>query len=340
MDTENIRRKRRSIGPLVTFVVGIAAPIGSVLFLFGVTRLADPLFTLFERYPAWAIGSLGVLAGAIMVVVMASYLRTRYVPSGTETLTLKPQLAQLQYDIGRLDQQTRKLNEAILRTDTRSIVVNPEDREILVADAIKRMSAGLSDDLYSTLSVRFQDEFRQSSTMQEAEESFQRVISRLYSAADSVGRGTTINLIAGVSACFFGLVALAVFIVVFEPAPTENWQEILARSLPRFSLVAILELLGFFFLGLYKLGTTEQKYFQNEITNVQLWAAAYLHAMRDGDKEIGKDIIKKVLSTERNFVLKKGERTAVSAEPVEESGLSASDIKDLLALVKKPKKIE
>lgn len=218
--------------------------------------------------------------------------------------------------------------------------LSPEERTKLIKEVAQASAAEVPSELIRKVQSLLEGEFKSVLAIKETLASFRGVLDRLEAATIEVRSRAQLNLILGTVVSTSGLMFLVYFVLVFPPSTTETWQETLVRSIPRLSLVLIIELLGYFFLGLYKFGTTELKYFQNEKTNVELWMTAYLHAMRDGDKELGKEIVRKLLATERNFILKKGERTAFAPDPADEAGLSASDVKNLLALVAKPKKAE
>jgi len=82
-------------------------------------------------------------------------------------------------------------------------------------------------------------------------------------------------------------------------------------------------LLGYFFLNLYRAGLHEIKYFQNEIANVMAWRASLRSALALGDRATISAITKRLVETERNFVLKKGETTV---DLKREARLAAQDV--------------
>ena len=81
---------------------------------------------------------------------------------------------------------------------------------------------------------------------------------------------------------------------------------------PRFSLVTIIELFSYFFLRLYKQAIDEIKYFQNEITNIDLkmLAASITQKLCPNDPSV---IIAALSSTERNFLVPKDQRIVAEA---------------------------
>jgi hypothetical protein len=87
------------------------------------------------------------------------------------------------------------------------------------------------------------------------------------------------------------------------------YKNMILRFVPRISLVLFIEIFAYFFLRLYKEGLSEIKYFQNELTNVDLKFVALVasNILTLNDAMI--DVIKEYGKTERNYILKKGQTT-------------------------------
>lgn len=270
-----------------------------------------------------------LLAGSwttyVIAVTMARYLRG----DNERVQVFSERLSQF------VSEQAAKQVRSILAEQeaTGTERVSPTDMQTLIAASSERVLRDLPHEVISQVRLLFERQFGESAVLGQADGALRRVIDRLTSASEEVRKRANLNLIMGTITCAMGVVLL-LFLVFVVPTPTrESWQETLVQALPRLSLVFIIELVGYFFLGLYRLGTYELKYFQNEITNVELWTASYLHAVRIGDKELVADVIRRVLAVERNFVLKKGETTAFSP-PVTESDGIGSDLKALLDLAR------
>ncbi|QXE91274.1 hypothetical protein KP001_01655 [Geomonas subterranea] len=77
----------------------------------------------------------------------------------------------------------------------------------------------------------------------------------------------------------------------------------------RISIIFIIELFAFFFMRIYKSSIDDIKYFQNEITNIDLKLIGIEMALKLGNKESINKSIDTAINTERNFKLAKGEST-------------------------------
>jgi hypothetical protein len=132
---------------------------------------------------------------------------------------------------------------------------------------------------------------------------------RLSKEVADLSRRGNLNLIIGALATLAGFLIFGMMVLDenFSPSP-ENF---ISSFIPRLSLVILIEVFAYFFLGLYKSSLGEIKYFQNEITNIESKYAAMEYAVQYGDKESINSILMQFANTERNFLLKKGESTVL-----------------------------
>ncbi|MBK1650538.1 hypothetical protein CKO36_18730 [Rhabdochromatium marinum] len=87
--------------------------------------------------------------------------------------------------------------------------------------------------------------------------------------------------------------------------------------LPKLSLVLLIELFAFFFLKLYRYSLMEVKYFQNEITSCEIKMMGLVASI---DSELKASVVDHFIAVERNFILKKDERTIdLAREEIEAS---------------------
>jgi len=142
---------------------------------------------------------------------------------------------------------------------------------------------------------------------------FLRIMSRLTGEIKELGKRAKINLIIGSITALSGVSIFMLF--VFErvsPDAANNY--LVTEFAPRISLVIVIEVFAYFFLGLYKSNLSEIKYFHNELTNVESKYIALEEGNAIDDSSIIKDIVKELSQTERNFLLKKGESTTAIEE--------------------------
>ena len=120
----------------------------------------------------------------------------------------------------------------------------------------------------------------------------------------------------------------AVFLPSSDPPSAEStsWG-ILRTYLPRFSVGLLLQLVGFFFLRLYVANEVDLKHNKNEITNLEMKMMALQLAKEFNDAASKKEIMKSLAQTERNYILKKNERSVTTE--------TLSEYNDLRGLIEK-----
>ncbi|MEI8616865.1 hypothetical protein P4S63_03450 [Pseudoalteromonas sp. B193] len=91
----------------------------------------------------------------------------------------------------------------------------------------------------------------------------------------------------------------------------------------------LIEVFAYFFLKLYKQGLSEIKYFQNEITNIESKFLALRLSSKSGQGDCIKEVVANLLTTERNFVLEKGQ-TTIELEQVRIDQKQRSELTGLL----------
>jgi|GEM_PF-5406818 len=105
----------------------------------------------------------------------------------------------------------------------------------------------------------------------------------------------------------------------------------------RLSLVIFVELLALFFLKLHKENIRNVKYYQNEMTNIELKYLALLCSKENADMTDFSDIIKSFSSTERNFILNKGESTVDLELLKSDNNKLDSILKNITSIIDKAK---
>lgn len=154
---------------------------------------------------------------------------------------------------------------------------------------------------------------------------FSAIKIRIGSEIEKLNRKANVNLVIGSLTTIVALIALS-FLVFQTNSVFNGYSDLLYHYIPRLSLIIFIEVFAFFFLKLYKLNLNDMKYFQNELTTVELKLASITTAINFG-KDIDISAITLGLSkTERNFILKKGETTV----DLEKSRIDKTDMKEIL----------
>jgi hypothetical protein len=294
-----------------------------------------------------AVAGLGSLTAiiqnlaAVMTVAAIIYSIVAFMRS---SLGVTRATSNAEREIDRIKATSQATLETLRRSFVQStagatIRVDPSEHAAIVEDATKQVLGAIPGELVTQIRNTFDLEFSKASGLQHAVVALESIARRLADASGEVRERANLNLIMGTVACVLGVLLLLGWVFLFPVPNNEAWQETLVRSIPRISLVLIIELVGYFFLGLYRLGTYELKFFQNELTNVELWTTSYLHAIRTGDHDLINEVVKKLLSVERNFVLRKGEAMAFAPEAKDDEGWR-TDLRTMVDVVRTFRKTE
>ncbi|WP_153066870.1 hypothetical protein [Xanthomonas arboricola] len=156
---------------------------------------------------------------------------------------------------------------------------------------------------------------------------------RLSQEIEALAKRGNVNLILGMTTAFFGLTVLTLSVLMAPQTGSDTY--FFQYFIPRFTLAVVIELLSFFFLKLYKQTLSEIKYFQNEMTNCESKAMAVTLASQSENSTALAKVIELFATTERNFVLQKGQ-TTVELERERLNGVAnVSTVQSLTSLLEK-----
>lgn len=135
-----------------------------------------------------------------------------------------------------------------------------------------------------------------------------------------------LNLFVSVGFAIFGLVILASAYLEIEKfrdtaSLSLNISEFVVIVLvPRISIALFIQVFSYFFLLMYRANLNDIKYFQNEITNLDLSAAAISMSMRQNLHQSQRAVVASLLKTERNRILSKGQKLVSVSDDGESVG--------------------
>lgn len=182
------------------------------------------------------------------------------------------------------------------------LITDEEKQEI-----ISSLQAGLENDLLNEANKRLLDKLASTSKQLKVGEFFKNSRDRIIAETASQSKRGSLNLSIGIATALIG-VAFLVYIVLTSPEQTDI-ASFVVHFAPRASVVILIEVFAYFFLRLYKSSLDEIKYFQNELTNLESKYLAVLLLDEDKDSHVFSSTISSLISTERNFVLEKGQTT-------------------------------
>lgn len=206
-----------------------------------------------------------------------------------------------------------------------------ENQRKEIFDSLKQsFTDNINEDFFKQLNENISIELTQEkrSRLELLLNDFMNIKKRLNSEIEKLSRKANLNLVIGSLTTVVALIGLG-FVVFPSNGEFKGYADMLYHYIPRLSLIIFVEVFAYFFLKLYKLNLNDMKYFQNELTTVELKLSSLTTAINFG-KDIDISAITLELSkTERNFILKKGETTV----DLEKSRIDKSDIKEILTTI-------
>ncbi|ELP0842455.1 hypothetical protein OTG70_14575 [Escherichia coli] len=211
-----------------------------------------------------------------------------------------------------------------------SVELTESERNKLIADAKKRIIGNTILLADSSLKTDISN-FKKSYSLHKLHTD---MVLRLESEIDRLNRRGGVNLAIGTTIALTGILFLAYFL--YSAPAIVDGLDFFIHHLPKLSFVIVVELFAYFFLRLYKNGFDEIKYFQNEITNIEMKVMSLKYVQEFKSEDMIKELAMHLMKTERNFILEKGQ-TTVSIEKDRLQNLSDSKLTNIISEIIKLK---
>lgn len=228
-----------------------------------------------------------------------------------------------------------KLNRKVAELEGKSssgvsVEITESERNKLISDAKKRIVGNTITLANSSLKADISN-FNKSYSLHKLHTD---MVLRLESEIDRLNRRGGVNLAIGSTIALTGILSLAYFL--YSAPGIVDGVGFFIHHLPKLSFVVVVELFAYFFLRLYKNGFDEIKYFQNEITNIEMKVMSLKYVQEFKSEDMIKELAMHLMKTERNFILEKGQ-TTVSIEKDRLQNLSDSKLTSMISEIIKLK---
>ncbi len=228
-----------------------------------------------------------------------------------------------------------KLNRRMTEVEDKSssgisVEITEDERNKLISDAKKRIIGNTILLADSSLKSDISN-FKKSYSLHKLHTD---MVLRLESEIDRLNRRGGVNLAIGSTIALTGILSLAYFL--YNAPDIVDGLDFFIHHLPKLSFVIVVELFAYFFLRLYKNGFDEIKYFQNEITNIEMKVMSLKYAQEFKSEDMIKELAMHLMKTERNFILEKGQ-TTVSIEKDRLQNISDSKLTSVISEIIKLK---
>lgn len=199
----------------------------------------------------------------------------------------------------------------------------------------QKVQAAKKDPVEKLLTLSYADPERAISKILQGREPFsadsiiKHFLLRMQVEQTRLKNNALVNLVWGVLFSVLGLAVLS-YPLFFPPTSTTEWTQFIISYMPRGSLALLLAVISFFFLRLYASNEFDLKHNKNEISTFESKVLA-ARLVSEFDDQAPLSIIAAALAhNERNFILKRGERTTSG-----EIDRTFNDIRELLKDVAK-----
>jgi len=212
-----------------------------------------------------------------------------------------------------------------------SSVTLSDDEKASLLNALKAsMEEGLGEEVLKIIESKYSDALLEGTRFSELKQDLLPIKIRLSEEVDALGRRNNINLALGVITTLAAVGILGYMVWGNRAFSVTDTTALLSYYVPRLSLAVFIQVFAYFFLRLYRSGLDEIKYFQNELTNVEMKLVALEAAVLLGQTQAFDSTIVHLAQTERNFILKQGEST-VGLEEIKANSQQTIDVLDTLS---------
>ena len=247
--------------------------------------------------------------------ILVIYLQPGLIKDGEESYQSK-EVAYLSIELDSLRNKISDMNDYAMG-------ISEDQRSQILSNLKTQFLEDTSSLILSEIEKKITDSDEKRSCDNEMETRFQELRSRLAREIKELGKRGGLALALGIVITALGLIVLALFVVPQSYEKITETLQFTAHFVPRLTLVIFIETFAYFFLSLYKSSLSEIKYFQNELTNIEAQWIALRTAVILNDGNTTQEIVKKIGSTERNFVISKRQTTVdIEKARIEKEGIA------------------
>ncbi|NNB04708.1 hypothetical protein HBN83_02195 [Pseudomonas fragi] len=209
-------------------------------------------------------------------------------------------------------------------------------RDTWVEDTVEVVKSVASQKIWEELSSSVSKNAYQDRVLAPIHREYEQAKLRLLSEVNALGKRGNVNLALGVATTIAALLIFSsLALSTIDPEFYKSFNgdikvELVALSIyviPKISLAIFIQIFALFFLNLYKSGLAEIKYFQNEMTNLEMKYFGIVAAISSEDRESVSEVAKLLLEVERNHILSQGQTTVELEKHKIEQSSSAEVLK-------------
>lgn len=214
--------------------------------------------------------------------------------------------------------------------------LSEQERQQVISTISQTVKTQLNISLLEMIESKYGSVVYRDKLGDKAEKLLNSTISRLESYNEDLKKKASVNLIYGIASTI-GAIMLLVFVLMNTQAPETNSQiDTVFYYTSRLFLVLLVQGISIFFLNLYKSTLNNILYINNEITNHESKRDALVMSINGNSDDNLASVLVGLSSTERNFILKKGESSIFDSRVQSvENPISTKVVADLIKSIGK-----
>lgn len=210
-----------------------------------------------------------------------------------------------------LGEELKKQQEEYLsnyyKKDREKELLSEDEKNEIYTRLEKEVTKNMSNNILENIKNEYDKDIKYEKFLLSIYQHFESAKIRLLKEFELLSRRGNINLFIGLITTIIAIYILASTVLLDAKLTTDK--AMIMYYIPRLTLSIFIEIFSFFFLRLYKSGLEDLKYYQNELTNIDMKLVAVNIAIEQNEKDSIKEVTSILATTERNFKLLKGEST-------------------------------
>ena len=195
-------------------------------------------------------------------------------------------------ELGDIQNQLKQIKELISK-------IGENELQEISAQLRESLMEGATEELVTELRRKIASDDQLRRTRISIKSAFDASEERLSNEVEILRTRANTNMLIGCFIALFGAGILALSMYLSNSTSTK-FDELIVQMVPRFSIVVLIELFAYFFLSMYRSNLSEIRYYQNEITNIEMRKAGTLLSISGTPIDT---VTNELIATDRNGVL-------------------------------------
>ncbi|MDX2350693.1 MAG: hypothetical protein QNK32_09920 [Porticoccus sp.] len=254
--------------------------------------------------------SLGLI-GSGLAVLLFNYLRGEHAePTDdvylidekkilTNVLSSSPSPASKQ-EIKENEYKIKSLAEITRAISVGNLQITEEEKDSILEEIKKDILVDTANPAVPEVEEKYLKDIKRASQIAREQEKLEKIRLRLKREISVLGRRCNINLVAGVLTTITAMGILAT--IFFDTEVKFTVETFRSHFAAKFIFGLFVEISSLFFLTLYMYGLSQIKFFNNEITNIEMKFLSLDSAIRSRDEDLINSVVNEFSKTGRNKV--------------------------------------